>query len=276
MLPVVVGENLGRSYKETLASKELEIVEALAEKIENDSLRILIPRRTVHSKLYILEKPGMVQVINGSANLTETAQSASNQINYVWYWDLPVDHPLISKFTQDYNAHTKRCSVFMEDLFKLFKKVGDTSRSQVIEAWLTGTVATEGSQVTTKILGEVTARALDHVDTTSQPVFSLNLSGTPTERRDAQQALKKLGIKAVGDAVEVNRREVFDYVEKTINVPLMAVDVEQSQVRLAMNGSLHILNEEPTDTDAISRALAHLERYINTVDLGQSPDPLVA
>ena len=74
---IVVGESLSRQYKETLASEPVDVVDALSRKIEDGALRILVPKTPIHSKLYILEKPGLVRVINGSLNLTETAQEAT-------------------------------------------------------------------------------------------------------------------------------------------------------------------------------------------------------
>lgn len=276
-IEIVVGENLSqKEFKETLASKKVDIVEALAEKVEDGSLRILVPRRTIHSKLYILESPPMVRVIQGSANLTETAQEATNQINYVWYYDLPSGHPLVATFTRDYESHTKRCSVFMGDLLELLKERHDISRREIIEAWLTGATAVEPSPALPKILGELSAHALDPMDAESKVVFSLRLPDASSDRRETEKVLAKVGVKAVGNVAEVNRRAYFSYVEKTINVPLMAVDVDRRQVRLAMDGSLRTLNEEPPEPSAINRALDHLERYINTVELGQSPEPLVA
>lgn len=65
-------------------------MEALATRVENGSLRILVPRRSIHTKLYILERPGTVRIIQTSANLTETARKAS-QVNYAWYTDLQAE-----------------------------------------------------------------------------------------------------------------------------------------------------------------------------------------
>lgn len=253
-LEIVVGDNLTQSYREALASTRLEIVETLAERVEDGTLRILVPRRTIHSKLYILENTEIVRVINGSANLTVTAQQASNQINYDWYFDLPKGDPLINTFMRDYEAHTKRCSVFMNDLLILFKNQTDTPKKQLIEAWLSGATAVEESHVTKHLMGELRAQALEEVGAQSATVYSLTIPEATDQKRQAQRVLDRLGAKTVGNTAEVNPRAYFEYVEKTINVPFMAVDVSRGQVTLVMDHSLRVLNQDLPDSMTINGA----------------------
>ncbi|MBI5240494.1 MAG: phospholipase D family protein [Elusimicrobia bacterium] len=72
-LEVVVGENLAEAYQQELAQKGADLTQQLAERLEKGTLRILIPDRTLHTKLYILERPSQCRVIATSANLTLTA-----------------------------------------------------------------------------------------------------------------------------------------------------------------------------------------------------------
>ncbi len=90
---VLVGENLSGSsladrYRESLSQKGEQVTCELAELVTNGRLRILVPRRCIHSKLYILGGAGAYRVIQGSLNLTETARQAWTQVNYVWWADL--------------------------------------------------------------------------------------------------------------------------------------------------------------------------------------------
>ena len=195
---IVVGENLTRRYKEVLSAKEVRITQELVERVERGSLRVLTPRgqqwrgRTIHSKLYILEKGNTIRIINGSANLTDTAQDATAQMNYVWYMDTVRDDPSIANIIEDYKTHTKRCQVFMEDLLALMKQPGDIPNKQVIEAWLSGEVAIQSAQVPTRVLGELTADALDFIGSIPEPVFSLRLPDVTAERRETEKVLAKL------------------------------------------------------------------------------------
>ena len=90
---VIVGENLTEQYRQALSQKGRQVTTALAELVEQGKLRIFVPKRTIHSKLYVLRRNGLCRVIQGSANLTETARQAASQVNYVWYADLPSDDP---------------------------------------------------------------------------------------------------------------------------------------------------------------------------------------
>ena len=273
---IVVGDSLSRQYKEGLASQRLEVIDALARKIDDGGLRILVPQRTIHSKLYILEKTGLFRVINGSLNLTETAQDATRQTNYEWYIDLTPDDPLIPMLIHDYETHANRCSEFMGDLVELLRKPHEVPREEVIQDWVTGAIEKEPAQAGAKLLGELTARALETVDLDTQPVFSIRLPVAPAERRETEKILAKLGVKSVGDVVEVDRNRYLNHVEKTINVPLMAVDVERNQVRLSMDGTIRVINGPLPQPPAINQALSHLERYIETVELGQTIDSRLA
>ncbi|MBC8274080.1 MAG: phospholipase D family protein, partial [Chloroflexi bacterium] len=104
-IEIVVGENLSEVYRKDLEQKGVEVTDRLAEYVERGVLRIFVPTRTIHTKLYILERPELVRVIQTSANLTVTAQEARRQINYAWYLDIPSGHPLLDRLNQDYQSH---------------------------------------------------------------------------------------------------------------------------------------------------------------------------
>lgn len=52
--------------------------------------------------------------------------------------------------------------------------------------------------------------------------------------------------------------------------------MEKKEVRLGMDGTVEILTEPLPDPSAVGSALEHLEGYLQTVDLGQAPDPKFA
>src|SRR4030067_919655 len=72
---VVGGENLTEQYRQALSQKR-QVTAALADLVEQGKLRIFIPKRTIHSKLYVLQRDGLCRIIQGSANLTEPARQA--------------------------------------------------------------------------------------------------------------------------------------------------------------------------------------------------------
>jgi len=56
----------------------------------------------------------------------------------------------------------------------------------------------------------------------------------------------------------------------------MRLDLERGVVRANIRGTVEDLTTPPTDPDEVDAALAHIEGYIDTVELGVSPDPLLA
>ena len=74
-----VGKSLDKAYRNDLERKGVEVTDQLAELVEKGTLRIFVPTRTIHTKLYILERADIVRVIQTSANLTATAQEAKSQ-----------------------------------------------------------------------------------------------------------------------------------------------------------------------------------------------------
>jgi hypothetical protein len=120
-IEIVVGDNMTEPLlRQELQNKPIETIESLADLAAMGALRIMVPKRTIHTKLYILEGAGNFRIIQTSANLTDTARKAI-QINYTWYADLPSNHPFIRQAFADYNLHRKNCSLFMEDLAGLIK-----------------------------------------------------------------------------------------------------------------------------------------------------------
>ena len=82
-IEVVVGDSVSEAgFRLELASGALEAAERVTELIQQGRLRVLIPPRVIHSKLYLLEGERACRAIASSANLTETARRAARQVNY--------------------------------------------------------------------------------------------------------------------------------------------------------------------------------------------------
>ena len=135
---MIVGEGLtSENCRQGLAEKNVEVVEEMAERVESGALRIFVPKRTIHTKLYFLGKPGLTRVIQSSANMTQTARKATRQMNYAWYVDLPDDHPWLAQVEKDFQVHMKGCTLFMDDLMTLIRERPAVDRKQLIGVWLT-------------------------------------------------------------------------------------------------------------------------------------------
>lgn len=281
-IEVVVGDSLtsGRNkdeeLRQNLGQKGLDVVEELATCVEQGTIRILVPSRPIHTKFYLLIGDKAIRVINTSANLTLTAQEATRQMNYAWYLDLPFDDPSLSRLTEDYNQHAGLCSLFMGDLIELFRDKPQGDRREIIEAWLKGAVAEADHQQETRSLFQtITAKALENGASKEEARYTVSLSSLPPARKEAERLIAPFGT-VNGTHAVVDKFAYVHYVQKTINVPLMTVDMERQEVRLSTNDSVVTRTERPRDPEAVSQALEHLEEYLNTVDWGKALDKELA
>jgi hypothetical protein len=119
-------------------------------------------RDAASTQLYILHGPSGYRVIQGSANLTETARAATNQVNYVWYADVRDDDPWLAQVLGDYALHRKDCQVFMGDLADLLRHSSDGDTQSLVEAWLSGPAAETQDAELRKVLQDLAARSLQH------------------------------------------------------------------------------------------------------------------
>jgi len=270
---VLVGENLAASYRRDLEGKDIEVTERLAERVENGTLRIFIPDRTIHTKLYILEGHDLARVIVSSANLTETAREAARQVNYAWYADLTPDDPLLRQVRQDYQSHLKRCSLFMDDLRELLRERGDVERRQLIAVWLKGVPVEEEDPEVKRILHEISTHALQPPDLRKEPIISVRLPEAPATKKRVERLLEPLHPSTTRNELQLNGPAFIRYVQENYRFPLMRVDLEQEQILLGINGSVVSLTQALPDSSEVNRALQHIEDYVNTVDIGQALDP---
>ena len=270
---VLVGENLAESYRQGLEQKGIEVTERLAECVKDGTLRVFIPDRTIHTKLYILEGTGSARVIVSSANLTEAARGAGRQINYAWYADLPADDPLLRQVRQDYQSHLKRCSLFMDDLKELLRKQQHVDRRQLIEGWLRGAPVDDEDPEIKRVFHEISVSALEPANLREEPVISVRLPEAPAARKHVEKFLAPLHPSATRNELHLNGLAFVRYVEENYRFPLMRVDLERQQIWLGINGSVIPVAEPLPDSKLVDNALQHIEGYVGTVDLGQAPDP---
>lgn len=275
-LEIVVGENLAEAYRQDLAQKGAPAAESLAELLQKGTLRILVPDRTLHTKLYLLERPGQCRVIATSANLTLTAREASRQVNYAWYADLPAGHPWLSQVEADYKAHAERCSVFMGDLAELLAKNPQTPRRELVEAWLKGTAAEEVDLETRRLIQDISERSIALDGGAAEAVFSVKLPEAPAARRHAERFLEPLNALTEGGQARLNGKGFLRYVQESHGVPVMRADAAKAEVRLGLDGEVKVVTAPLPEPAAVDAALAHLESYFGTVDHGQAPDPRFA
>jgi hypothetical protein len=277
-IEIVVGENLTEQYRQTLSQKGQKVTQALAELIEHGKLKILVPKHTIHSKLYILHRDEDVcRVIQGSANLTETARRGTSQVNYVWYGDFADDDPWLARVLDDYRAHLQDCSLFMGDLVELFRRRPEEDRGDLVDAWLKGRVAEDDELGERRFLQQLTARSLESLrEPDAEPIFAVELPNAPKVRQRLETRLATLSPLVTGRHMQLNAANVVRYVQENHSVPPMLVDLVSRRVTIGIDGVALIRSEPPSDAESIDRALQHIEDYVNTVDWGRGQDPLFA
>ncbi|MCL0046611.1 hypothetical protein M1N18_01365 [Dehalococcoidales bacterium] len=276
-LEIVVGENLSEAYRKELEQKGVEVTDQLAELVEKGVLRIFVPTRTIHTKLYILDRADIVRVIQTSANLTATAQEAKRQINYAWYLDIPSGHPLLDQLVQDYESHLHGCTLFMEDLKNLLKQRQDTDRKQLIEAWLKGAAAEEPDVEVRGIFHDLSVSLVEAAGSKEERVAVLQLPESEVARKRIERHLAPLKPVFTGqNQVHVNNSAFIRYVYETHRVPLLILSHQHQKLLLGLDTPMAVLTEAPSDPALVDQSLELVEAYLHTVDAGESANPLSA
>jgi len=272
-IEVVVGDDLTEpALRQDLQDKPIEILDKLAKRVENGSLRILIPRRSIHTKLYILERPGTTRVIQTSANLTETARKA-NQVNYAWYADLTTEDDFVERVLRDYRSHTRGCTLFMGELVDLFKDRASTPRHELIEVWVKGETIPAPEAEAARTFQEISAQSLLVPSEKEADVVTVKLPEAPAAKKVVERLLRPLKPVITANTVTLSSSAFVNHVHATYGIPLMRLDLERRELRLGLKGSILCLSEPLPSPLVVNQGLEHMEDYVNTVNLGKSPDP---
>jgi hypothetical protein len=270
---LVVGESVtSQKLKDELTHTDRPIVDRIASEVESGNLRILVPKRTIHSKFYLLGNGEFSRLIVTSANLTETARRGTAQTNYAWYVDVPAGHPMLIRAERDYQQHCESTTLFMGDLVQLLTKRQDLARGEVISIWL-GTESGDPDLAEAKaVIQELVADALAYPGDEERPVIHFELPKAPESRRQTLKLLTPFGVDGRAAETRITPGSVIRYVEEAHGVPLLRVDVPEQEVWLGFRGAITRLDEDVGPPLEVDHALADLEAYIDTVDFGQSLD----
>ncbi|MCR4393460.1 MAG: phospholipase D family protein, partial [Dehalococcoidales bacterium] len=272
---IIVGENLSASYKSILEQKNIEITERLADLVEKGKLRVYIPSRTIHTKLYFLECLDFVRVIQTSANLTDTAQNAKKQVNYAWYLDLPHSDVTLNQLIHDYESHLEGCTLFMDDLRELMGLNQDIEKKQLIEAWLKGRIQDEQEVEIKRVFRELSASLIETDSSGDQTVAVLKLPDSLETKKKFERILAPLKpVVSTDNQIQISNSAYIRYVFETRRVPLLLLDNRRNELLLGFEFPMSKLTLPLPDPLQVNDALGLLESYFQTVDLGQSVDHL--
>ena len=265
---ILLGEVLSGELKDILSQKAIEVIARLADLVESGTLRIYVPKNgTVHSKLYLLENPAFVRVVQGSLNL-----QPSRSLNYVWVLDLDPSDPFLEVVKRDFRDHLQGCSLFMEDLLELFHNHPRMDRHQLIRTWLEGESLDTGEEEVRGFYQQATVQSLKAA-ARNETSFVLRLPETSRARKGVQRVLRPLKPLTKENEIELDAQSYLDFVEQRIGVPAMYVDLERGAVFLGIRGEVKSLSEPLPEPRFVDEALVHLEAYLNTVDWGEADQP---
>jgi hypothetical protein len=141
--------------------------------------------------------------------------------------------------------------------------------------WLHGEVSEHADLEANRLLQEIAEMSLGIGELQEEPVFTFHLPEAPAAKKRVERFIKPMNPTIVGNEVQLNRADFINYVHKDyLGVPIMQVDVEKSEVRLGIDGSMRICSELLPDQSQVNLALEHIESYLQAVHKGQSRDPL--
>lgn len=267
---ILVGENLTKVYMNDLKKRRMEVIQQLSERVGNGTLRILLPQRTVHTKLYILDGPKCIRVILTSANLSDTAWQGTKQMNSAWHWDFPPNDndSFLNEIVEHYQEHVELsgCSLFMNDLLELFKDQPNIPREDLIHIWLKEETSNKPDLEEGKILNEIVSKTLN---SDARGVFTIQ----PPKTTQGKRAIKPFVSSITEKEVQIKPSSIINYFQKEISLPLMRVDMEKSEVILGFNGSIHIRTASLPESNLVNKSLENFEKYFQGVDMAETTDP---
>lgn len=248
---------LGECFTDVQGSLDPKTLERLTDLMKEGQLRIFAPRKTIHSKLYILERPGLLRVLHGSRNLYPTGSWDS-----VAVYDLPPDDAKAREFIRHYEEHMEGCTRFLGDLVEHLRREPE-KRKEIIEAFLQ-----QGSNQDTAgiavILRDATFQAVQNPNT---EVLNIELPKETQAKKEVERVLEALRPSRTADQLVVRTHDYLSFVERTIGMPVMVVDLGRSLVRLVMGGEVQDrASPLPDDPNEVNSALDHIERYLATAD----------
>lgn len=249
---------LGESFTDVQGTLDPQVLGRLCSKVDEGILRIFVPKKTIHSKMYILEKPNHVRIVYGSRNLHPTGSWDS-----VAVYDVGPSDAIARQFLQHYEEHLEGCSLFLGNLVDQLREE-PARRRELIEAYLQRGVTDEEASVQI-VLQEATRQALDDPLT---ELLTIELPKNLPAKKEIEKVLATLNPTKMGNQLIVHTQEYLGLVERTIGLPVMAVDVDELQVRLIIGGRIrNRASPLPADPLEVDRALAHVERYLETADM---------
>ncbi|PSQ98420.1 MAG: hypothetical protein BRD53_02290 [Bacteroidetes bacterium SW_7_64_58] len=263
-----------KDYRDRLTDEDTDLVDRLEHLKREGRLTIYTcPTKTVHSKVYLLEKAdGTYRCMTGSANLTRN--SWGNHTNHLAVFETPAGTEVHEAFRRDYELHREEYGErFLDDLTEQLDEQ-DEDRATVIENWVAGRSSSrdEVEEVTMKLARQAVQQS-DGADDEAE--IRLSLRGfDPDVQEQVKSEFQSLGGQAGPDSASIDTGGFSRFLSRRFGIP--GLWVEDADVHFAPPGqpARTLTRPVPDDPGPIDDALAHLESYLATVDAhGQTNEP---
>jgi hypothetical protein len=126
------------------------------------------------------------------------------------------------------------------------------------------------------VVQDFASEAFAHPGQEDQPVIHITLPLAPPARRQSQRVLAPLGVDGSSAEANISPTKVIRYVEEAYGVPLMRVNAAKNELWIGIRGNIERIDSPVGAPEEVREALADVEAYIETVDLGQCLDPMFA
>ncbi len=243
----------------------------------------LVPKRREHSKYYILENDQTMRFVFTSYNL-----SGSRQGNLYIRFDYPKTEEEEYRDLLDlYESIRADCTEF-PDLRKLSEHVGDETgeeRAKALQVWVTAESESDEEErdAVSLTIKDIVRQALVKMRESPEaaPLQSTNITirlpADPLERRKLIDATRQwvpqptaideltfdAGVVLASGYVETSRKN------EVVNWPSAWIRRDQKLI-IGFHGQRRVRTADEMDPEAIRRGLKGIDRYIETIDRGQT------
>ena len=276
------------AMKNDMRQGDATALDKLVSLYQSRRLLPLVPKRREHSKYYILEDDERIRFVFTSYNL-----SGSHQGNlYVLFDYAKSEEDGYRDLLELYESVKAGCTEF-SDLRSLAEHVGDEvggERAKAIQVWVTAESETEEDEdrdalslTIADIVGRAVAKVREVLDeSTSQNMdIKVNLPADLQERKKLLDATRGWSPKQtsadeitfdaglVAASAYVVSGDARKKTQLVVNWPSAWIRRDLRLV-VGFHGEQRIRTADEMDQDAIRRGLKNIERYIETVERGQT------
>ena len=163
----------------------------------------------------------------------------------------------------------------MDDLTKLFRDQPETPRDRLVQQWLMRTDNGSDFIDTRQVMEEIVSQIPNALDAgSSEPSITMKLPAAPNVRKNLRKILAPTEPKESRGELHIDPSRYIKHTNDVYGLPFLRHDLEKRRLWLGFNDSWDQLAEAPSSLSEVSRALEHVENYMDTVDLGKSTEKL--